>query len=96
MWPAEYFGQEHWITTKETHFTSVPPEEKLNKITLYGKKRILRDDRPRLLEEYRDTSTPFLNMTLRVIFVAPRVLEIPNFLSLPEVNMYSIWPIPWT
>ena len=86
MWPAEYFGQEHWVTTKETHFTAVPPDEKLSKISSNGKQRILRDDQPRLLEEYRDTSTPLLNMTLRVISVAPRVLEIPNFLSLSEVH----------
>lgn len=86
MWPAEYFGQEHWITSKETHFQTVPPEEKLQKITAQGKERSLRHDEPRLLEEYRDMSSPYINMTLRVISVAPRVLEIPNFLSVAEVK----------
>mmetsp|Transcript_12899 Transcript_12899/g.24498 ORF Transcript_12899/g.24498 Transcript_12899/m.24498 type:complete len:498 (-) Transcript_12899:63-1556(-) len=86
MWPADYFGQEHWITSLETHFTSLPPQEKLTKITTHGKKRRLRDDQPRILSEYRDTSQPIINMTLRVVSVAPRVLEIPNFLSSSEVE----------
>jgi hypothetical protein len=27
MWPADYFGQEHWVTTRETHFVKLPPKE---------------------------------------------------------------------
>lgn len=86
MWPANYFGQEHWITSKETHFTSLPPQDKLDRITTQGKKRRLRDDQPRILSEYRDSSNPIINMTMRVVSVAPRVLEIPNFLSPSEVE----------
>jgi hypothetical protein len=36
MWPASYFGQEHWIATKETNFVKTPREEDLGKIDLVG------------------------------------------------------------
>ena len=86
MWPAEYFGQEHWVTSRETHFTQIPPEEELKNIRLTGRQRRLTDDQPRLLEAYRNMTEPLLNLTLRVLSVAPRVLEIPNFLSSTEVQ----------
>ena len=86
MWPADYFGQEHWVTSRETHFVEMPPKEKLERIRTWGKKRRLEDDKPRSLEQYRDMASPMLNMTLRVISVAPRALEIPNFLSATEVQ----------
>jgi hypothetical protein len=86
MWPAEFLGQTHWITTLETHFQELPPPAQLSRITTVGKHRRLRDDQPRLLAEYRDNSSPTLNLTLRVLSVAPRVLEIPNFLSPVEIQ----------
>ena len=86
MWRADYFGQEHWITTKETHCEAIPPEEELEPIMTHGKSRILKDDDPRLLQEYRVKDQQYMNMTLKVLSCAPRVFEIRNFLSQTEVS----------
>ncbi|VEU43236.1 unnamed protein product [Pseudo-nitzschia multistriata] len=93
MWRADYFGQEHWVTTRETHFVTVPPEDKLGKIRQdLASERILKEEDPRILQEYRAvdeaTQEPLqsMNMTLKVLSVAPRVFEIKNFLSRAEVD----------
>lgn len=86
IWPTDYFGQEHWIVTKETHFVKLPPKPDLKEIPLVGTNRKLSDGAPRHLQEYRDPSSPTMNMTLKVMSCAPRVLEIPNFLSEVEVQ----------
>lgn len=67
LWPADYFGQEHWVTSAETHFMEMPREEELLRVTRYGKSRILKDDEPRFLQEYRRKDEPMLNMTLKVL-----------------------------
>lgn len=91
MWRADYFGQEHWVTTKETHFVTLPTKN-LGAVREFGKQRILEDDDPRHFQEHRerdeDTFEPleYMNMTLKVLSVAPRVFEIKNFLSETEVN----------
>ena len=36
MWPAEYFEQTHEVETKETHFTSLPPDSMLSRINPFG------------------------------------------------------------
>jgi prolyl 4-hydroxylase len=84
MWRADYFDQEHWVTTKETHFVELPPAEKLNPIEK-SDNRILQDSDPRHLEEYRVKDQQTLNMTLKVLSCAPRVFEIDNFLSEAEI-----------
>jgi hypothetical protein len=87
IWPADYFGQEHWVTTRETHFVQHPPKAIADKpLKEIGRKRILNDSQDRLLKEYRDTTSDVMNMTLKVISCAPRALEIPNFLSPTEVE----------
>lgn len=86
MWRADYFGQEHWVTTRETHFVTPPPDEDLDVLLLQGSKRVLKTEDSRLLSEYRDADKTVLNMTLKVLSVAPRVFEIPNFLSDTEIN----------
>lgn len=86
LWPAEYFGQEHWTETYETHFTQIPPKSELSPIQDKGRRRVLKEGEPRLLEEYRVPGQSTMNMTLKVISVAPRALEIPNFLSQTEVD----------
>jgi len=84
MWRADYFGQEHWVTTKETHFKSTPPLETMDPITATPEERAVQ---PRTLEEHRDPEEGnILNMTLKVLSCAPRVFEIPNFLSPSEVE----------
>jgi prolyl 4-hydroxylase len=84
MWGGEYFGQTHSILTQETHFITEPPKNKLQPITAQGKKRRFTKDAPRILAEYRDREP--LNLTLRVISVVPRTLQIDNFLSPVEVD----------
>jgi len=84
MWRADHFGQTHWVVTKETHFTTIPPDVELNKVEGIGAQRILGPDSPRMLHDYRQEGT--LNMTMKVLSCAPRVFEIPNFLSQVEVD----------
>mmetsp|Transcript_22604 Transcript_22604/g.49071 ORF Transcript_22604/g.49071 Transcript_22604/m.49071 type:complete len:515 (+) Transcript_22604:105-1649(+) len=83
-WPADYFGQEHWVLTKETHFKELPPSDNLERITARGRERILANDEP-LLQEYR-VEDQVMNITLKVLSCAPRAFEIPNFLSDVEVD----------
>lgn len=85
LWPADYYGQQHWAMTKETHFVELPPEHKLKKITEKGEKRILSENEPRMLQEYRSGDST-MNMTLTTLSCAPRVFEIRDFLSDVEVD----------
>ncbi len=43
-WPADYFGQEHWVTSKETQFESIPPPKEIRSIGERGKRRVLDND----------------------------------------------------
>lgn len=86
MWRADYFGQEHWVTTQETHFDQVPPSELLKKINTAPQDRVLKDSDPRHLSEYRVKDQPIMNMTLKVLSCAPRVFEIENYLSQAEID----------
>jgi len=85
MWPADYFGQEHWFTTKETHFERIPEKNDIKRITQTGTERVLKDDDERILSQYRATDS-YLNLTFTVLSCAPKVFEIPNFLSDAEVD----------
>lgn len=76
MWDADFFGQQHSITTKETHFESFPPDTDLTPIGMGESRR---------LQDYR-SAEPELNLTLKVLSCEPRVFEIQNFLSLTEVD----------
>ncbi|KAL3943937.1 MAG: hypothetical protein SGBAC_001971 [Bacillariaceae sp.] len=87
MWRADYFGQTHWVTTKETHFAEVPPADLLEPIPLQPTgARILKDADERSLSEYRVKGQSTMNMTLRALSCAPRVFEIENFLSEAEIE----------
>ena len=87
MWRADYFGQQHWVTTRETHFVTLPPDEELRPIETVGSGRVLRDEDPRHLQEYRAREEDgSMNMTLTVLSCVPRVFEIRDFLSPPEVE----------
>mmetsp|Transcript_7597 Transcript_7597/g.22254 ORF Transcript_7597/g.22254 Transcript_7597/m.22254 type:complete len:553 (+) Transcript_7597:1921-3579(+) len=92
MWRADYFGQEHWVTTRETHFESLPPMDELEPISVKASERALKESDPRTFEEYRAkdevTQEPleYMNMTLTALSCAPRVFEIKNFLSQREVE----------
>jgi hypothetical protein len=81
MWRADYFGQEHWITTPETRFVEEPPPELLSPIAATGKDRQFMEP---LMKEYREPG--LFNMTLKALSCAPRAFEIPHFLSDAEVE----------
>ena len=81
MWPAAFFGQAHWVVTSETHFVDTPTT--LDKLPPTEYARRLQHNTTVPLSEYRDSS---LNLTLQVVSVAPRVLEISNFLSATEIQ----------
>jgi len=86
MWRADYFGQEHWIETKETHFVDLPPASDLEPVREEGIQRRLDESEPRVLNEYRQPNQETLNLTLKVLSCAPRAFEINNFLSDVEVD----------
>ena len=83
MWPADFFEQTHWVTSTETHFTSLPPPEILTKIDAVGASRLLKEGEPRLLAEYR--APGIATFSLKVLSCQPRVFEIPDFLSDVEI-----------
>jgi len=86
MWNADYFGQQHWVTSSETHFNLEPPEESLVKMRsdeMHRDRKLYPD--PRNLTMYR-SEEQILNMTMTVLSCAPRVFEIKNFLSQAEVD----------
>ncbi|CAB9499453.1 Probable prolyl 4-hydroxylase [Seminavis robusta] len=85
LWSGEYFGQTHWVETSETHFVMTPPKSALGQLKT-SKKRSLKEGETVALEEYRAPGQATMNMTLKVLSVAPRVFEIPNFLSQTEVD----------
>jgi hypothetical protein len=85
MWRADYFGQQHWVLSNETQFVELPPKDLLQPLSASKLQRRLQPNDPRILPEYRNT-TGFMNMTLTVLSVAPRVFQIDNFLSRVEVE----------
>ncbi len=44
IWRADYFGQEHWVTSQETHFVDLPDEKELGGIKEKGRERKLMDN----------------------------------------------------
>jgi len=72
MWPADYFGQQHIVTTQETHFVETDFSPEIKSRTL--------------LANYRQKGVSEMDMTLTVLSCAPRVFEIRNFLSKAEVD----------
>lgn len=82
MWRADSIGQTHQVTTKEIHYHKIPDDDELKRGTSsYGPRP---DERQRHRRwRHRDAE---LNLTLKVLSCAPRVLEIENFLSNIEVE----------
>eukprot|EP00545_Synedropsis_sp_CCMP1620_P002730 CAMPEP_0119007566 /NCGR_PEP_ID=MMETSP1176-20130426/3095_1 /TAXON_ID=265551 /ORGANISM="Synedropsis recta cf, Strain CCMP1620" /LENGTH=485 /DNA_ID=CAMNT_0006959743 /DNA_START=52 /DNA_END=1512 /DNA_ORIENTATION=- len=77
MWAADYFGQQHSVMTRETHFTELPNPENLVPLKPGGVHEPM-------LKAHREEDT--LNMTMTVLSCAPRVFEIKNFLSKVEID----------
>ncbi|EJK63351.1 hypothetical protein THAOC_15991 [Thalassiosira oceanica] len=65
IWPADYFGQEHWVTSEEVHFVDLPEESELKLPSTVGRDRRLKDGE-RFLEKYRSPE-PYMNMTMKVL-----------------------------
>ena len=96
MWDATYLGQEHIITTKQTHFNAIKDNHDDNDVELW--KRLDYQDYDDMAEEqsrgndnafvslpqYRESGT--MDLKLTAISAAPRVFEIQNFLSPMEVS----------
>lgn len=99
MWSTNFFGQTHEIKTKELHFTSLPPSldkissklskeevvsnnRNINGLNLSDHRRKLQSSSP-LGGKFDDT---FLTLQMIAVSCAPRIFEIPNFLSDVEVN----------
>jgi hypothetical protein len=99
MWDANYFGQEHIVKTKQTHFITTGEEEEggTNEETSLFK-QLDYDDYDKMVEKQKKgdenafVSSPQLRkggeieVTLRVISAAPSVFEISNFLRPTEVD----------
>ena len=86
MWNADYFGQQHWVTTRENHYIIEPPGDVLTPLDtdeLHRDRKV--DFDPRNMRKYR-AKDEVLNMTMTVLSCAPRVFEIENFLSQAEVD----------
>jgi hypothetical protein len=82
MWRADYFGQEHQVQTKETHFVELPPEDELNSLSVVEMRRNASSPLP--LSQYRESG--LTNITIKTVSVAPRIFQIEGFLSEVEVD----------
>lgn len=82
MWRADYFGQQHVVPTRETHFVALPAEHDLpHHLSL---EQMRRHGSNISLAEYRAPGV--LNVTLTAVSVAPRIFQIDGFLSDVEVE----------
>jgi hypothetical protein len=82
MWRADFFGQEHQIQSKQTHFVDLPPEEELGSLSIMEMEMGSSSTLP--LYQYREPG--LMNMTIKAVSVAPRIFQIDNFLSEVEVD----------
>ena len=71
----------------------MPPKSDLKQIKAKGIQRVLREEDPVALEQYRVPGQSSMNMTLKVISVAPRALEIQNFLSQTGRLIPFLWSL---
>jgi prolyl 4-hydroxylase len=82
MWRADYYGQEHHVTTSETQFFALPEQEQVDSAFNSLSIQEMRDSNR--LAAYRAPGV--LNMTIKALSCAPRAFEIRNFLSEVEVD----------
>lgn len=81
IWPADHLGQQHMIETSETHFVTLPPKDKLPKVSKYG----MTEKERQQLQSYRGPE-PTISLNLTALSIAPRVFEIKNFLNAVEID----------
>ena len=82
MWRADYFGQEHFVQTRETQFVTLPPREVLHRLSSQQLRRNLTDS-PAMMQ-YR--ASGIMNITIKAVSVEPRIFQIDGFLSEVEVD----------
>ena len=82
IWRADYFGQEHFVQTRETQFVKLPPKEVLHRMTSQQLRRNMTDS-PAMME-YRVPG--LMNITIKAVSVEPRIFQIDGFLSEVEVD----------
>lgn len=80
---ADYFGQEHHIDTRQTHFHTIPPEEALQPMASAQMRRDTEDNMVSFAE-YRAPGT--LNLTVKALSCAPRAFQVENFLTDVEAD----------
>ena len=78
IWGTDYFGQEHTVKTRETHFKQLPPSQELKALTSESMRR--NDPMAIPFKEYRTNET-FMDVTLKVVSCEPRIFEIPHLIS---------------
>mmetsp|Transcript_24176 Transcript_24176/g.44743 ORF Transcript_24176/g.44743 Transcript_24176/m.44743 type:complete len:560 (-) Transcript_24176:372-2051(-) len=86
MWRADFFGQEHFVTTKETQFQELPPSSQLGVSGSFPRGNQT-EQIP--FQAYRGPSST-ASLTLKAVSCAPRAFEMKvdgeNFLSSAEVE----------
>ena len=82
IWRADYFGQEHFVQTRETQFVELPPKEVLHRMTSQQLRRNTTD--PPAMMQYRLPGV--MNITIKTVSVEPRIFQIDGFLSEVEVD----------
>lgn len=82
MWRADYFFQEHTITTRETHFIKPPSDKELSPIYFDGEYGVSSSTRPRPLSKYR-IPADVLNLTLKVCSWLFKISYIITFSHVP-------------
>ena len=82
MWRADYFGQTHTVTSRETHFQEIPPDANGELGDKYAVKRNSTSS-----IAYPDYRLPGeMNITIKAVSCAPRAFQLDNFLSEVEVD----------
>ena len=90
MWEANYFGQEHKVLSRQSHFVKMPSvkdkkgQKEIRRRLDYADYDAMGQEDVLNLKEYREQEP--LELTLKVVSVAPRVFEIDGFLSDLEVE----------
>ena len=83
IWRSDYFGEEHFITSRETQFVQLPPTHLLQYVSPEEMRRRNASD-PSPLMEYRQAG--IMNITIKTVSVSPRIFQIDGFLSDVEVD----------
>eukprot|EP00584_Thalassiosira_punctigera_P020422 CAMPEP_0172556336 /NCGR_PEP_ID=MMETSP1067-20121228/65600_1 /TAXON_ID=265564 ORGANISM="Thalassiosira punctigera, Strain Tpunct2005C2" /NCGR_SAMPLE_ID=MMETSP1067 /ASSEMBLY_ACC=CAM_ASM_000444 /LENGTH=843 /DNA_ID=CAMNT_0013345125 /DNA_START=75 /DNA_END=2606 /DNA_ORIENTATION=- len=95
MWPSDYIGQTHPLETSSLYYTTLP--ETLERLTERDylletvekrrlKTRKYRSNSPKGKKLGDDNEANVMSLAVKVVSVAPRVLEVKKFLSSSEVQ----------